>query len=250
MLRDDAFREVGIHVGGLQAGSRDGQRDLAGLGEAGRDAALEEPRGALGVDDEVGAGQVAVVEDPVRGEGRLQRRLGGLRGEPRGGEVLRLARVVHVVVVEDPVDRADLDRRQGPQLAVRLLDDRHRHLRPLDDVLDEREVVIGIGVHQGRAQVRRRPGHVEPEGRATTSGLDREREAQVAGETLEDGPGADLAEGAVGDRHVRGGRDAGPRHQTLGDGLVPRHARGRTPRPDEGKTQVLQHISQRPVLTG
>ena len=117
-----------------------------------------------------------------------------------------------------------------------------------DALLDDRDVVVGVGVdHRAR-----QPGGVLDDRHAlrrpALRRLHDERQRQLVVDGVEDGVGAELAERVArqGDRPRR--RDAGAGDQRLRGRLVPGEPRRLRARPDERDPEELEQAAERAVL--
>ena len=228
---------------------------MHGLGEEGRlghprgDVDLEEPRTALGVDDQVAARPVA---QPVASCARAapSRRTTRARpGEPRRDEELGGAGgVARAVVVEAAVGH-DLDDRQ-----------RARALRPsttetatsapstwrsTSAVSPYAKAVI---IASGSAAASRTTD--DPERGPPTGGLHHQWQAEPRDDGRQHRRGAELAERLVRQRHDRRRHGAGAGEHGLGHRLVERQPARLGSRPDVRQAERLEHVADGAVLAG
>ncbi len=232
----------------MLSGGQDRLRQQRGLRHAWCNVDLEEPDDTLGVNDEVGSGDVAKAECLVRRDrGVLYSGSAGLV-ESRGREVLDASWVVASVVVvralrNDFYGRERLDARGG-------LHNGHGDLSTHNGLLNEGQIGVRKAVHKRLGEAAGILNVCDAEGGATAGGLHHEGKTDLLHYGFHDGLGAELAEQRLGQRHVgRGGNTRG-RQNGLGYGLVPRHAALAWARTQVRNVEQFEDVAQRPVLAG
>jgi hypothetical protein len=155
----------------------------------------------------------------VGGYGGFGARGGGRGREPGRGEELGVPGRVAGGVVVHPFVRDDLHggQRDG---AVAEVDDRDGHFDAFDVALDEGRVAVGEAADHGGGELLRGADHGGAQGGAASGGLDEEGEAESLHDAAEDGRGAEVVEGLLGERDGGGGVQADRAYDGLGGGLV------------------------------
>ncbi len=170
-------------------------------------------------------------------------------GTRAGAKYSRPAGGVPGVVVVSPSGRDDLDRRQRSR-AVPGVDDGHRHLGAGDSPLHQRDVAVGEAPDHRARQLAGVGDGGDPQGRATTSRLDHERQTDPPDERGQHLGRTELAEQAVRQRDR--GRHQDPRavDEVVRRRLVEGPAAGCGVGADVGDARHVEDVAHRAVLAG
>ena len=119
---------------------------------AGSSTSLQEHRTSRPVDDGVHTGDAREIQLPLDDLGHLSCGFGSLITDVGGSRQTGLAPGVHRRVVINPTDGADLNGREHSR-SLRACDHANRKFGSGDELLDDRHVVIGVGIGNGLGEV-------------------------------------------------------------------------------------------------